>query len=75
MLPRFLDEVVFRGLTVDGRKANIALRRSDRHVVVDVLDKDPSIGVVTQQLTGVRLLRQSLCRRRIEMLCPEYGPE
>ena len=47
MLPRFLDEVVLRGLTVDGRKADIALRRSGRHVVVDVLDKDPSIGVVT----------------------------
>ncbi len=47
VLPRFLDEIVLRGLTVDGRKANVALRRSNRHVVVDVLDKDESIGVVT----------------------------
>jgi glycogen debranching enzyme len=47
VLPRFLDEIVLRGLTVDGRKANVALRRSNRHVVVDVLDKDDSIGVVT----------------------------
>jgi hypothetical protein len=46
-LPRFLDEIVLRGLAVDGRKADIALRRSNRHVVVDVLDKDGSIGVVT----------------------------
>jgi glycogen debranching enzyme len=47
VLPGFLDEVVLRGLVVDGRKADIALRRSNRHVVVDVLDKDGSIGVVT----------------------------
>jgi glycogen debranching enzyme len=47
VLPRFLDEIVLRGLAVGGRKADIALRRSNRQVVVDVLDKDGSIGVVT----------------------------
>ena len=47
VLPRFLDEIILRGLAVDGRKADIALRRSNRHVVVDVLDKDGSIRVLT----------------------------
>jgi glycogen debranching enzyme len=47
VLPRFLNEIVLRGLVVDGRSADIALRRSNRHVVVDVLNKDASIGVLT----------------------------
>lgn len=47
VLPRFLDEVVFRQLTVNGRRADVALRRSGRHVVVDVLDKETSVNVVT----------------------------
>ena len=47
VLPCFLDEVVLRGLAVDGRKADIALRRSNRNVVVDVLDKDGSIRELT----------------------------
>jgi hypothetical protein len=33
-------------LAVDGRKADIALRRSNRHVVVDVLRKEESITIV-----------------------------
>jgi glycogen debranching enzyme len=47
VLPRFLDEIVVRGLTVDGGAADIALRRSNRHVVVDVLDRKGTVGVVT----------------------------
>jgi hypothetical protein len=46
VLPRFLDEIVLRGLTVDGGAADIALRRSNRHVVVDVLDRKGTVGVV-----------------------------
>jgi glycogen debranching enzyme len=46
VLPRFLDEIVLRGLTVEGGAADIALRRSNRHVVVDVLDRKGHAGVV-----------------------------
>jgi glycogen debranching enzyme len=46
VLPRFLEEIVLRGMTVDGGGADIALRRSNRHVVVDVLDRTGTVGVV-----------------------------
>jgi glycogen debranching enzyme len=46
VLPRFLDEIVLRGLSVQGGSADVALRRSNRHVVVDVLDKRGSVGVL-----------------------------
>jgi glycogen debranching enzyme len=46
-LPDFLDEMVLRGLTVRGDRADVALRRSGRHVVVDVLDRKGSIRVAT----------------------------
>jgi hypothetical protein len=47
VLPRFLDEIVLRGLTVDDGVADIALRRSNRHVVVDLLGRKGTVGVVT----------------------------
>ena len=47
VLPNFLDEIVLRGLKVGGGSANVALRRSNRHVVVDVLDRKGSVGVLT----------------------------
>ena len=46
ILPRFLDEIVLRGLTVQGGSADVALRRSNRHVVVDVLDKSGPVSVL-----------------------------
>jgi glycogen debranching enzyme len=46
VLPRFLDEVVLRGLVVEGGSADVALRRSNRHVAVDVLEKRGAIGVL-----------------------------
>jgi glycogen debranching enzyme len=46
VLPRFLDEIVLRGLSVRGGSADVALRRSKRHVVVDVLDKRGPVSVL-----------------------------
>jgi glycogen debranching enzyme len=46
VLPQFLDEIVLRGLAVQGGSADVALRRSNRHVVVDVLDKKGNVGVL-----------------------------
>ena len=47
VLPRFLDEIVLRGLQIGGARADVALRRSNRHVVVDVLDRKGSVAVLT----------------------------
>ena len=47
VLPQFLDEIVLRGLSVGGGSADVALRRSNRHVVVDVLDREGPVGVLT----------------------------
>jgi hypothetical protein len=44
---QFLDEIVLHGLSVGGGSADVALRRSNRHVVVDVLDREGSVGVLT----------------------------
>lgn len=41
-LPQFLDEIVLCGLPVGGGSADVALRRSNRHVMVDVLDRKGS---------------------------------
>jgi glycogen debranching enzyme len=46
-LPPFLDELMLRRLSLDGGSADVALRRSGRHVVVDVLDRKGSVQVVT----------------------------
>jgi glycogen debranching enzyme len=47
VLPRFLDEVILRGLRMANGSADVALRRSNRHVVVDVLERRGSVGVLT----------------------------
>ena len=47
VLPAFLDTIVLRGLAVAGTVADIALRRSERQVVVDVLDRRGAVSVVT----------------------------
>jgi glycogen debranching enzyme len=47
VLPAFLDSIVLRGLTVAGTVADIALRRSERRVVVDVLSRRGPVSVVT----------------------------
>ena len=47
VLPAFLNSIVLRGLRVAGTVADIALRRSERRVVVDVLDRRGAVTVVT----------------------------
>lgn len=47
VLPRFLDEAILRGLPMANGSADVALRRSGRHVVVDVLERRGSVGVLT----------------------------
>ena len=47
VLPGFLDEIVLRRVATPGGHADVALRRSKRHVVVDVLDRRGSVSVVT----------------------------
>jgi hypothetical protein len=51
VLPQFLHEIVLRGFSVRGGSADVALRRSNRHVVVDVLDRRGSAGSAHCQLT------------------------
>ena len=46
-LPPFLDEVVLRNLTIGGHSADVALRRSGRQVVVDVLERRGPVKVIT----------------------------
>jgi glycogen debranching enzyme len=46
-LPAAFDEVVLRRLQVGSGSADIAIRRSDRQVVVDVIDRTGNIGVLT----------------------------
>jgi glycogen debranching enzyme len=45
VLPDFLDSVVLRGLTVGEGAADVALRRSGRGVVVEVLDRRGPVSV------------------------------
>ncbi|RBP05679.1 glycogen debranching enzyme [Roseiarcus fermentans] len=47
VLPPFLDWIVLKGLRVGGAVAEIGLWRSDRRVVVDVLDRQGAVSVVT----------------------------
>lgn len=47
-LPPFLDEVVFRHLAVGGGSADVAVRRSGERVVVDVLDRQGPVRVLTR---------------------------
>jgi glycogen debranching enzyme len=46
-LPAFLDELLLRHISVEGGSADIALRRSGGHVVVDVLDRKGRLSVIT----------------------------
>jgi glycogen debranching enzyme len=46
-LPSFLDEVPLRHLLVGNGSAHVAVRRSGRHVVVDVIDRRGDIRVLT----------------------------
>lgn len=46
-LPAFLDEVVLRNLSVGDGAADVALRRSGRRVVVDVLERRGPVRVMT----------------------------
>lgn len=47
MLPDFLDQVVLRRLAIGTEWADVALRRSGRKVVVDVLDRGGPVRVMT----------------------------
>lgn len=46
-LPSFLDEVVLRNLRVGKASADVAVRRSGAHVIVDVIDRKGGVRVVT----------------------------
>jgi glycogen debranching enzyme len=46
VLPSFVDEIVLRGLSVAGGSADVALRRTGRSVVVDVLERHGTIRVL-----------------------------
>ncbi len=45
-LPRFLDEVVLRGLSVDGGRADVMLRRVGEEVAMNVLARSGQVRVV-----------------------------
>lgn len=45
-LPSFLDEVTLRHLLIGNGSADIAIRRSGRNVVVDVIDRKGNISVL-----------------------------
>jgi hypothetical protein len=47
VLPSFIDDLVLRRLAVKGGSADVALRRSGRRVVVDVLERRGPVEVVT----------------------------
>jgi glycogen debranching enzyme len=47
VMPAFLNEVVLRNLSIGENAADIALRRSGRQVVVDVLERRGPVRVVT----------------------------
>jgi glycogen debranching enzyme len=46
-LPSFLNEVVLRHLQIGNGSADLAIRRSGRHVVVDVVDRQGNVRVLT----------------------------
>jgi glycogen debranching enzyme len=47
VLPRFVDEIVLHRLSVAGGSADVALRRTGRSVVVEVLDRRGKIRILT----------------------------
>ncbi len=46
-LPIFLDQVTLRHLSIGRGRADVALRRSGRHVVVDVIDRQGDIRILS----------------------------
>lgn len=46
-LPSFLEDVTLRNLHLSNCSVDVALRRSGRHVVVDVIDRRGDIKVVS----------------------------
>ena len=46
-LPAFVDEVTLRRLQIGNGSADVAIRRSGRHVVVDVVDRRGAVRVLT----------------------------
>lgn len=46
-LPPFLDEVILRRLSIGIGSADVAIRRSGRQVVVDVMDRHGNVQVLT----------------------------
>ncbi|RUM23892.1 amylo-alpha-1,6-glucosidase [Rhizobium vallis] len=46
-LPTFLDEVTLRHLLIGTGSADLSIRRSGRHVIVDVIDRKGDIRVLT----------------------------
>jgi glycogen debranching enzyme len=46
-LPSFLDEVTLRRLQIGNSTADVTVRRSGRHVVVDVIDRRGDVRVLT----------------------------
>ncbi|MBY5404193.1 amylo-alpha-1,6-glucosidase [Rhizobium leguminosarum] len=46
-LPPFLDEVILRRLLIGNGSADVAIRRSGRQVVVDVMDRHGNVQVLT----------------------------
>jgi hypothetical protein len=47
VLPAFLNDVTLRGLRLAGGRTDIAARRVGKGVVIDVLERPPSVGVLT----------------------------
>ena len=47
VLPDFLDEVVLRRLRVGGGSADVMLRRSGARVVVDVIERNGPVQILT----------------------------
>jgi hypothetical protein len=46
-LPSFLDEVILRHLQVGNGEADVAIRRSGRRVVVDIVNRRGEVRVLT----------------------------
>lgn len=47
LLPRFLDEVILRGLSLDGATVDVALKRAGTKVAVHILERRGEVRVLT----------------------------
>jgi hypothetical protein len=47
ILPSFLDGVILRGLSLGDAKVDVAIRRTEAEVAVNVLSRDGDIKVTT----------------------------